>query len=1209
VVEARLGPTIADVGLALGNAMAQAFAQGPLGLVVDIGHRANLALEAQARRHVWARREGELYPNPRPDPIPALEPDRRAVPLAAGPVERYGDRTSMASLAAFGVTLAATQDPRRAADVLLAGMPKAARLGREAFAAQFDRVLARRGVVVMDTSVLRCLDRVDTVVIEAGLFGDDMGDELAQATARAGHELIVAGGASVVAERLNASRVDAGGLADAIRRHQAEGRTVALVSANYAEALRVADCGIGIEVPDRHPPWSAALLCGPDPANAALVIDAMRTAREVSQRSVLFALAGSSTGGLWALVGLRQGAARRAMIPVNLAAMLAVTLGAWSGLRLAPHQTSRIPNTPAWHELDTDTALAALDTSLAGLSSDQQAGRRSVRPEPPAAPSFVRAVAGELANPLTPLLGLGAGLAAAVGSATDAALIGVVVMVNALLSGTQRVRTEASLAKLGKRETSPIRVRTNGQVAELAPEDLVIGDVVELASGDVVPADCRLLEAASLEVDESSLTGESLPVLKTAVPTPGLAVADRACMVYADTAVAAGKAVALVIATGPATEAARGLSTQGEAPPTGVEARVAALTKITVPVTLASGAVVSALGLLRRVPVREAISSGVSLMVAAVPEGLPLLATASQLAAAKRLTARNAFVPHPHVIEALGRVDLLCFDKTGTLTEARIGVSCVSDGITSESLAALGPRGRAILAAALRASPHSDAEEILPHATDQAIVDAADQATIGTHEGLGHWRHVEELAFESARAYHAVVGRDTNGLRLAVKGAPETLLPRCVTWRAPDRPRPLDDTARRQLGEGIEGLARQGQRVLAVAERTTTSQTPLDESDLRDLELLGFLGLADLVRQTAAAAISDLRRAGVAVVMVTGDHPSTAQAIAAELGLLDGGRVITGSELDTVGDDDLDMQLADTTVFARVTPIQKVRIVQAYQRGGRTVAMTGDGSNDAPAMRLADAAIALGGRGTPAAKSAASLVVVDDRVETIIDAIVEGRAMWSSVRDALAILVGGNLGEVAFTLTGTIISGRTPLNARQLLLVNLLTDMLPALTIALRPPKTTSPDALLHEGPEISLGGALTRDIAIRAAATSAGATTAWLAARLTGTPTRARTVGLTALVGTQLAQTAVAGGRSPLVLGATALSAAALGVVVQTPGLSQFFGCRPLGPVGWLTATGASIGATGASVVLPWAFEHAREHVRQIAMDARLEQPLAAAG
>jgi len=326
--------------------------------------------------------------------------------------------------------------------------------------------------------------------------------------------------------------------------------------------------------------------------------------------------------------------------------------------------------------------------------------------------------------------------------------------------------------------------------------------------------------------------------------------------------------------------------------------------------------------------------------------------------------------------------------------------------------------------------------------------------------------------------------------------------------------------------------------------------------------------------------------------MITGDHPSTAEAIATELGLLNGGRILTGADLDQLDDDELQRLVPGVSVFARVAPLHKVRIVGAYQRAGRTVAMTGDGANDAAAIRLADAGIALGGRGTAAARANADVIVVDDRIETIVDAVAEGRAMWDSVRDAVAILVGGNLGELGFILVGAALTGTSPLNPRQLLLVNLLTDMAPALAIALREPPDRTTEKLLHAGPEASLGSALTKQIAIRSGATATGASVAWLVARFTGTPTRARTVALAALVGTQLGQTVAVGGRSPIVLGATVLSAGALVVVVQTPGLSHFFGCRPLGPVGWLTAIGASTSVTAASVAIPWALSRLGERI-----------------
>jgi magnesium-transporting ATPase (P-type) len=378
----------------------------------------------------------------------------------------------------------------------------------------------------------------------------------------------------------------------------------------------------------------------------------------------------------------------------------------------------------------------------------------------------------------------------------------------------------------------------------------------------------------------------------------------------------------------------------------------------------------------------------------------------------------------------------------------------------------------------------------------------------------------------------------------------------------------------------VTELAGQGYRVLAVAERPDHPRRTLTREEVEGLTLLGFLALADPVRPAAAASVAALRDAGVQIIMITGDHPGTAEAIARRLDVLNGGRVITGPELDQLDDLSLDRELPEVTVVARGTPAHKVRVVQAFQRLGQTVAMTGDGANDAAAIRLADVGIALGRRATPAARAAADLVVTDDRLETILAAFVEGRGMWAAVREALGILVGGNLGEIAFTVAGAALTGRSPLTTRQLLLVNLLTDLAPALAIALRAPDTTAAATLLAEGPEASLGDALTRDITGRATTTAAATGLAWAAAQLTGRDTRARTVALAALVGTQLGQTLAIGGPGPAVLGSSVGSAAALVAVVQTPGLSQFFGCTPLGPLGWTIAGGAATAATAATLL-----------------------------
>lgn len=316
--------------------------------------------------------------------------------------------------------------------------------------------------------------------------------------------------------------------------------------------------------------------------------------------------------------------------------------------------------------------------------------------------------------------------------------------------------------------------------------------------------------------------------------------------------------------------------------------------------------------------------------------------------------------------------------------------------------------------------------------------------------------------------------------------------------------------------------------------------------------------------------------------MITGDHPRTARRIADQLGLLNGRDVLTGPELEDMSDETLDDALPKLGVIARATPAHKVRIVKALQRAGRVVGMTGDGANDAAAIRLADVGIALGARSTLAARDAADLLVVDERIDTIIDAIAEGRAMWSAVRDAVAILTGGNLGEIGFSLLSGLFGG-SPLNARQLLLINLLTDVAPTMAIALRPPAPASLRHLLSEGPEVALGEALDRDIALRAITTAGGAGAAWMAAHLLpGGRRGASTVGLLALVGSQLGQTLVAGQMSRAVILTGVGSLAVMLAVVETPGLSHLFGCRPLGPVGLGIAAASATTATVASVVGP---------------------------
>ncbi|MBA2808209.1 cation-transporting P-type ATPase [Streptomyces sp. KM273126] len=967
-------------------------------------------------------------------------------------------------------------------------------------------------------------------------------------------------------------------LSYAVRRLQRDGEGVLVISRNRS-ALGAADVGVGIAGPHGVPPWGADLYVGSDPAAAVVIVEACRSAREAAQRGVRLAQASAVVGATAALAGRGRHPAARSVASYNAAGGLGTAIGAWTAVWLLRRPLPLPASHHPWHAMDPATVLARAGGHDEGLTDEEVRERATVDGEKAPASSLGRAYVTEMANPLTPVLGVGAAMSATVGAVLDSVIIMAVTALSGLIGGFQRYRTDRAVARLRREAAVTAKVVRDGQETTASAEDLAVGDVVNLSAGDVVPADCRLLESHHLEADESALTGESLPVAKGVAPVLASDLADRTSMVYEGTTVAAGTGRAVVVATGSASEAGRAaLAGRGAAPSVGVERRLARITRTTLPVALGSAVAVMAAGMLRGRPTRDTVGAGVGLAVASVPEGLPFLVSAAQLASARRLSARGALVRDPRTVEAAGRTDVLCFDKTGTLTHGRISLVAVAADGDSRPLGSLGDEQRAVLGAALRATPRPHGDRGFEHATDGAVTEGAREAGVARTAAAPGWRRTSSLPFEPSRGFHATRGRSGESLILSVKGAPEEVVDRCVTRGG----RPLDEESRRAILATGERLAAEGHRVLAVAERRGATDGRLTDDAVTGLGFLGFLAFADRVRPTAADAVRRLADAGVHIVMITGDHPGTAESMARELGVLDGRRVVTGAELDELDEHALDALLPEIGVVARGTPVHKVHVVQAFQRLGRTVAMTGDGANDAPAIRLADVGIAFGTRATPAARAAADLVVTDDRLETVLAALVEGRAMWASVRQALAILVGGNFGEIAFTLLGAVATGTSPLTARQLLLVNLFTDLAPAIAVALRPPHPEAAERMLHEGPESSLGEALAEETVTRAVATTFGATAAWLPARLTGRPVRARTIALVALVGAQLGQTLLAGGTSRAIVVSSLGSLAALAAVVQTPVLSQFFGCTPLGPVAWTIALSAATAATLSSLFLP---------------------------
>ncbi len=1033
-------------------------------------------------------------------------------------------------------------------------------------------------------------------------------------------------------------------LTDIVRELQNHGRvvmTVARVPHDHARATRdmsaeqlrvlagLLRSDVAVSLTDEHSAvvWGADLLALDGLEGVWRLLVAVPAARSVSSHSRVLAKAGAALSEL--LVITRGGRPHRTPLtlgvrlsPVNAATGGALVSG-WRAAfhvaaRPAPHPRPRVP----WHALRPEEALARLarrpEPRPSGLSAVRSAlgrGTGAVLRQPVFTPlklshRLFTAVRAELNDPLTPVLAVGAAASALLGSTVDALLVTGAMTMNALVGGVQRLRAEHALAALvvGQRQKARRVVdRRTGRTTTVDASKLAPGEIIEVSTGEVVPADARLLEVDGLEVDESSLTGESLPTGKQLAPTPQASVADRSSMLFEGTTVVAGRGRAVVVGTGAQTEAGRAATLASRVPPAaGVQARLQELTRKVLPLTLAGGAAVTGLSLLRRRSVREAVGGGVAVAVAAVPEGLPLVATVAQLAAARRLSEHGVLVRTPRTLEALGRVDTVCFDKTGTLTENRLHVVRVvtADGST---VPADSPRAEPVLRIAGRACPHiTDETGIHAHATDEAVLAAA-PADPG-------WSQLDAQPFEASRGYASAIGRDRTGTRLlVVKGAPEVVLPCCV-----DLPPGTDRLAQSLAGQGLRLLAVARRRLGAgkppragAAEHTEqaghTEQAPCElGGPLEELELAGFVALADTPRPSSAPLIADLIGAGVRPVMLTGDHPQTARAIAVQLGWPSDVAVVTGDELAALDRAGRARLLRDCGVVARVAPEQKLQVVEALQAAGRVVAMVGDGANDAAAIRAADVGIGVAVRGSAAARNAADLVLTNHELSALVDAVAEGRALWRSVADAISILIGGNAGEVGFTLVGTLLGGASPLSTRQLLLVNLLTDMFPAMAVAVtphdhRPDSDGTAEAFGTRGTVpvgiATLGAPLIRQIRQRGAITALGAGTAWLIGRMTpGTERRTSTMAMCGVVGAQLTQTLAGRGRSPLVVATTLGSALALFALVQTPGLSHFFGCTPLGPVAW---TGVAV-AIAVAAIAPWLAPNAGRTLSDLAARLR---------
>ena len=651
------------------------------------------------------------------------------------------------------------------------------------------------------------------------------------------------------------------------------------------------------------------------------------------------------------------------------------------------------------------------------------------------------------------LLLMAAGIVSAVvGEWVDAGLIFLIVIANGFLGFSQEWRADNAISSLQKLTVPKARVRRGGRLEDVPAEELVPGDVFEVKAGDVVPADARLRTAIDLEVEESALTGESLPAEK-ASETLGakIAIGDRHNMLHLGTAVARGRGVAIVTATGMRTELGHiaHLLESAKTQSTPLEERLARLTRTLAIAVVGIAVAVFLVGIFReqsanwnRDLVGRMLLTAVSLGVAAIPEGLPAVITISLALGAQRMAKRSAIIRRLTAVETLGTIDVICTDKTGTLTQNRMTLSKLQP--VDDSPAA---RDRLLEAMALCTDAELAEGKVIGSGTEAAIVEGAARHKVDVEQVRRDRTRVAEAPFSSDRKRMSTLHPSGDQWELIVKGAADRILPHCRGNSV--GPRSVEEWTR--LSEEMAG---RGERVLAFARRDwgEMSLPDVPHEAERDLELLGLIGLIDPVRPEAREAIDRCRKAGIMPVMITGDHPGTARSIATEVGILrDGTRLVDGAALDELSQPELEQQVQEIAVYARVSPAHKLRIVQAHQAGGRTPAMTGDGVNDAPALKQADIGIAMGLTGTDVSREASAMVLADDNFATIVRAIEEGRVVYDNLRKFIAYLLTTNAAEVVVILLALVSGLPMPLLPIHILWVNLVTDGLPALALAFEP--------------------------------------------------------------------------------------------------------------------------------------------------------------
>ncbi len=758
---------------------------------------------------------------------------------------------------------------------------------------------------------------------------------------------------------------------------------------------------------------------------------------------------------------------------------------------------------PVWHTLSVEDVYSHLQSGPVGLTRAEAAQR--LGKYGPNEIEVARRISPwalfleQFKNVLIIILLAATVISAFLGHAVEAVAISVIVIFAVVLGFVQEYRAERALEALRQMAAPTAIVRRDGQEMEIPARELVPGDIISTRAGDKIPADARLIEAINLQIEEAALTGESVPVEKhtAALSTPDLTPGDCKNIAYAGTAATYGRGRGVVVATGMNTEfgkIARMLQTV-ETSRTPLQENLDKAGNLLARAAFVIVAIIVVLGLLRGQPFLDMLVFGIALAVAVVPEALPAVVTISLAIGVQRMVKRHALIRRLPAVETLGSTSIICSDKTGTLTKDEMTVRkiFVAGQVLEVSGAGYEPQGqffcdgavvapsdqlKQMLQAAALASDthvvHSEVDgrwHIKGDPTEGALVVTAAKAGLDKFDLDARFPRVNEIPFTSETKRMTTLHPDQSGVIAYSKGAPEIILDSCTRYLTQEGEKDLTPDSKAIILETAQDMASQALRVLAIAAKPGAA---LETAEHR-MTFLGLAGMIDPPRTEVMSAIRTCEQAGIKVVMITGDHPLTAKAIATELGIFKGGRVVSGAELEAMDDAEFEKEVENIEVYARVSPSHKLRVVTALQQKGHIVAMTGDGINDAPALKKADIGIAMGITGTDVTKEAAAMTLTDDNFASIVAAVEEGRGVFGNIKKYLMYLLSSNLGEIGVMAVATLAGLPLPLSAVQLLYVNLATDGLPALALAVDPPEAD----LMQRKPRNPRSGLFTRPVLI----------------------------------------------------------------------------------------------------------------------------------